>query len=181
MNARAKLFCVANIYCKFSFALMISQTSINTKILLLFYDKFYSSIAFDIFSKFCFLTLLPVIKRSMTHQMIIIISKMLIILEYVLAKSVKCSISSGVIHSSTEIITLANKKIKTIYKIKRASFARPRAVCPIIKRFTPSTPKTKLPTQKTIVGDFKLSCGIFETRSFIFVSSKELSLSSNVF
>ena len=113
--------------------------------------------------------------------MIIIISKMLIILEYVLAKSIKYSISSGVIHSSTEIITLENKKIKTIYKIKRASFARPRAVCPIIKRFTPSTPKTKLPTQKTIVGDFKLSCGIFETRSFIFVLSKELSLSSNVF
>ena len=76
---------------------------------------------------------------------------MLIILEYVLAKSIKYSISSGVIHSSTEIITLENKKIKTIYKIK----SRPRAVYPIIKRFTPNTPKTKLPTQKTNIDDFK--------------------------
>ena len=51
---------------------------------------------------------------------------------------------------------------RIIWARKRASFSTPSQICPVIKRFTPSAPKMKLPTQKTKIGDFKFKIAIYQ-------------------
>ena len=78
-------------------------------------------------------------------------------------------------------VALIMKIKRTAWAKKMASFSAPSQICPVIKRFTPSVSKMKLPTQKTKIDDFKFKIAIFCTSPLSLLLSSAPSLFSSIF
>ncbi len=90
--------------------------------------------AFKIFSKFCFLTALPVMKRSTNHQMVMTKPKMLIIKLFApMITTAFCTSWFVVAAPMASIAAPAMTIIKIMWARKRASFSTPSQICLVIK------------------------------------------------
>ena len=124
--------------------------------------------AFKIFSKFCFLTALLVIKRSTNHQMVMTMPKIPAIKVFTpisLKAFCRSSFVEAFATASSVALVMTIKRI--IWARKRASFSTPSQICLVIKlrvyrrlpldclgfklnlpSFTLSAPKMKLSNPK---------------------------------
>lgn len=85
--------------------------------------------AFKIFSKFCFLTALPVMKRSTNHQMVMTKPKMLIIKLFApMITTAFCTSWFVVAAPMASIAAPAMTIIKIMWARKRASFSTPSQI-----------------------------------------------------
>ena len=124
--------------------------------------------AFKIFSKFCFLTALPVMKRSTNHQIVMTMPKIPTIKLFTpISLMAFCRSSFVAAFATASSIALVMIIKRIIWAKKRASFTIPSQICPVIKlgvyrrlpldcfgfklnlpSFTLSAPKMKLSNPK---------------------------------